>query len=96
MCKNLFELKVDKTFSRLSGNRFGRSVFEEQVKDTISYMDKIIIIFPDFIKKVGVSFIQGFFEEMISTLGINEFENNVDIKSNTIPNLKSIVMDELL
>ena len=94
---NEFKLSFkDKTLSNLTGNKYGRSIFNEQVKETISYDKPITIIFPDYIDNVGSSFIQGFFDEMVGKLGIWGIEKKVDIKSSTISNIKEIVIKKLI
>lgn len=93
---NVFELSFqDKTLSNLTGNKYGRSVFDKQVKEHISYDNLITIKFPDYIDNIGSSFIQGFFDEMVGEIGINGIENNVDIYSNTIANIKEYVLKKL-
>lgn len=93
--ENLFELKLDKMITKLAGNILGKKIFEEQVKDKIDYKNDIIIIIPDRIDTIASSFIQGFFEDFVSNIGIRGIEKNVEIKS-SIPNIKELVIQNLL
>lgn len=93
---NVFKLKIeDKTISNLIGYKYGCSIFNEQIKDNISYNEPIIIIFPNYIKNIHASFIEGFFEKILYTIGLKGIEEKVTIKSNTIPNIKEIVISKL-
>ena len=93
---NVFELDFeDKTISKLIGNKYGYITFYKQVDYSISYDKPITIIFPDYINYISESFIGGFFGEMFKTLGIKGIEEKVTIKSNTIPNIKEMVIGKL-
>lgn len=86
----------DKTLTKLTGNKYGRSIFCSQIKESISYTEKIIFIFPDYIDNIGSSFIQGFFDEIVKNIGISGVEKLVEIKSNTIVDIKNYVMRKLM
>lgn len=73
------ELVFQKAITRLTGNPYGREIFEKQVKNIIDYDDKIEIIFPKQIIMISSSFVQGFFDEMVSEIGLAEVEKNVSI-----------------
>lgn len=73
------ELVFQKAITRLTGNPYGRETFEKQVKNIIDYDDKIEIIFPKQIIMISSSFVQGFFDEMVSEIGLAEVEKNVSI-----------------
>lgn len=88
-------LNFDKTVSNLTGNKFGRNEFDRQVKDSISYDKKIILHFPDNIKNIASSFIQGFFDAMVKEIGINGIENSVDMTSTSIPSIKEYILKKL-
>ena len=85
-------LKFNKMITSLAGNAYGKSIFKEQCED-IDYKSGIEIIFPDQIKYIATSFIQGFFQEIVENIGIVGIMQNVEIKSNTITNLKKFVTD---
>lgn len=93
---NTFKLSFsDKTLSNLTGNMYGRTTFNNQVKTTLEYDKPITIIFPDYIDNIGSSFIQGFFDEMVGKIGIQGIQDNVEIKSNTIENIKQYIIKKL-
>ena len=87
-------LKFDKMLTSLAGNKFGVSEFDKQVKQ-VDYNSSYKIIFPNRIKYIATSFIQGFFQEFIKTIGISGIEDKVEIES-TIENLKQIIIDCLV
>ncbi len=79
MSNQTITLNFEKSTTRLAGFPFGESVFNTQVKDLINYNNIITIIFPDHIKKVASSFIQGFFLYLIKNIGYSGFENQINI-----------------
>lgn len=78
---NIFELNFDKSMTCIAGYEYGEQIFISQIKNSISYDDKITIIFPERIVKVASSFIQGLFKEIIDNIGYDGFEKNVIIKT---------------
>ena len=88
------KLNFDKLLTTLAGNRYGLAEFEKQIKD-IDYESNYKIIFPERIKYIATSFIQGFFQKFVETIGISGIEEKVDIES-SIENLKQLVIDCLV
>lgn len=88
-------LNFDKTISNLTGNKYGRNEFDRQVKDNIAYDKKVILHFPDNIRNIASSFIQGFFDAMVKEIGINGIESSVDMTSNSIPSIKEYILKKL-
>lgn len=66
---NRIELNMDskelKTLTRIAGNDLGRQVFNDEVKQKWRFKEKHIIKFPERIKYVAISFIQGFANEAL-------------------------------
>ena len=85
------ELILDRTVTGLAGYELGKKVFDEQVKDKIDYDSPITIVFPDNIKKLASSFIQGFFGEIIENIGIVGIEKQVTIVAENDKLPKSII-----
>lgn len=79
--KNIIELKFDKSTTRLAGNPYGLSVYNEQVKEKIDFNKLNIIIFPDNIEKAASSFVQGFFAEIVKEIGYSKINEKVEIKT---------------
>lgn len=93
--KNVFELELEKSLTKLSGFDLGKDIFDKQVKENIDYSDKSIeIIIPERVDLIGSSFIQGFFEDMVNKIGISGIEEKVIIKS-SISDIKDIIIDNL-
>ena len=88
-------LNFDKTISNLTGNKYGRNEFDRQVKDNIEYDKKVILHFPDNIRNIASSFIQGFFDAMVKEIGITGIESSIDMTSNSIPNVKEYILKKL-
>ena len=82
----VIQLEFNKSETRLAGFPYGEATFNEQVKNKIQETDfidgGIKIIFPNQIKKVASSFVQGFFSELINTIGYSEIERCFLIESN--------------
>ena len=85
-------LEFKKTMAALVGNPYGKSVFEEQVAPKIdnNENDKITIVFPDNITYATSSFIQGFFDFWLRTMGIDKVREKIVIKSNNDRLVKGI------
>lgn len=69
------ELKFDKTMTSLAGFEYGKSVYKAQVNTR----EFDTLIFPDEIKMVASSFVQGFFSELIKKIGIVEINKKITI-----------------
>jgi hypothetical protein len=85
---------VKKDLTKLAGNGFGKSIYENQVKDKVTLDEKIKFVFPERIDRMASSFIQGFFSEIVSIIGLSGIEELVEIDS-SIPNCKQFVIDNL-
>jgi hypothetical protein len=69
-------LEFNKSLARLAGNEFGEQIFNDQVKNKLDYSTKNIVIFPDAIDYVAISFIQGFIQGIL--------ENNKSMTKNEV------------
>ena len=78
--ENRFELIIGKAETSLVGYPFGEKTFKEQVSAQIDYEKHITIVFPENIKMVASSFIQGFFDEIIKHIGFKGIDEKVTIK----------------
>lgn len=77
------ELVLPKDTNTVSGFVYGESIYNEQVKNKYNKNEKLIIKFPDYIERVGSSFVQGFFSDIISSRGYEFIEDNIEIESNS-------------
>lgn len=77
------ELVFDKSQTRLAGFPFGEITYKEQVQNIVneSGYEQIKIIFPKQIEKVASSFVQGFFSELINTIGYDKIEKQFMIEA---------------
>ena len=78
---NVFNLTFSKADTSVAGYPFGRATFVEQVDGKIDYSREITIVFPDNIKMVASSFIQGFFETIVQNIGLRGVEEKVIVLS---------------
>lgn len=94
---NRIDLRFDNTITGLAGYQYGKKVFEEQVKKQIDYEnEKIILWFPDNIRRMASSFIQGFFEDIVKNIGLEGIEKRMEIISGKDEDLKKMVISNLL
>ena len=77
------ELQFKKSLSGIAGYKYGEQVYNEQVKDLINWNEDITIIFPDNISLVAISFVQGFFNDIVSHLDYDGTMQRVTIKAST-------------
>jgi len=89
------ELKFDKSQTRLAGFPYGEKTFKNQVKKHIQNGDSQTscykIIFPVQIEKVASSFVQGFFSELINSIGYEEIERQIIIEASNDILTKKII-----
>ena len=93
LTENVAFINVSPELTHLAGHKYGKSVFD-QLKDKIDYEKPITFVFPDRITHIATSFIQGFFEEIMSHWCMWDLETKMFIISK-IPNLKQMLIDDL-
>ncbi len=82
MCiKNEIKLEFEKTLTNLAGNRFGRKIYQDQIKDKLKSDETNIILIPDVIEDVAVSFVQGIYSEICETYGKEKALEMMELKS---------------
>ncbi len=81
MENNRIELIFDKSLTSLAGYDFGVETYTNQVKNKLTIMKPFEIVFPSQIKSVASSFVQGFFEEIVETIGLLQTEKNCHVIS---------------
>ena len=62
-------IDVPPTVKSLTYNPYGKEVYEKQVKSYVDLNDMNEIVFPEQVVKASSSFVQGFFSDVIDTLG---------------------------
>ena len=70
--ENVIKLEVEKTISRLAGNKYGKDIYENQVKKFININEYNVIIIPDTIEDIAISFVQGFTSEIFEQIENSE------------------------
>ena len=80
---NMVTLTFEKSLTYLAGFDFGEKIYKDQLADKIDFKKNFTIIFPDQIKGVASSFVQGLFKEVIDEEGLWETEKKISIKSSS-------------
>ena len=90
MNKNI-KIKVNSNLVGLCGKERGQFIFEQQIRqeirEVIEKEKSFTIIFPEHIKMISSSFVDGLFEELLKEIGLGDLEKRLSIES-SIPNLK--------
>lgn len=83
MERNSIYLEFDKSISVLAGNGYGYEEYKNQIKNKFDISKINVIIFPNNIEKVAISFIQGMFRDILSKINKEEIEKYIEIKSSS-------------
>ncbi|MCI9275424.1 MAG: hypothetical protein HFJ24_05565 [Clostridia bacterium] len=83
MENNIIKLNFDQTITGLAGNDYGYEEYKKQIKERFDYNKSNTIIFPEQIRKVAISFVQGMFREILEQIDKNDIEKYVTIKSSS-------------
>ena len=78
---NRIKLVFDKSLSNLAGYEFGIKIYNEQVKGKINLEVPFVFEFPEQIKVVASSFVQGFFADIVNQIGLLATEERTKIES---------------
>lgn len=73
-------LEFPNTISRLAGNSFGKDIYINQVKDRVDLSQNNVIVIPNTIQDIAISFVQGFTEEILEKIDLDEFEKYITIE----------------
>jgi hypothetical protein len=73
-------IKLDNSLKIVNGSDFGKEVFLDQVANQIDYDDVNEIDFGENIEVIGISFVQGFTDEIFNHISKNEFSEHFIIK----------------
>lgn len=88
-------LHFDKTLTRLAGNQYGETVYNEQVKNRIKWNEQNEIVFPQEIDRVAISFIQGFAKEILKKIDKTDVEKLLIFKASS-NELENKILDNIL
>lgn len=83
---NKINLSFDKKLTNLAGYDFGVRVFEEQVKNKLDFNEKFELVFPDEIRMIASSFVQGFFADIVQQIGLKATEENLVVSNEKLRN----------
>lgn len=91
---NNIKLEFEKSLSGLAGYDFGVEIYNSQVGNKIDFNNNTEIVFPNNIKRIASSFIQGFFAEIVKNIGITGIEEKIEFISQK-ENMKKTILDNL-
>ena len=83
---NKINLSFDKKLTNLAGYDFGVRVFEEQVKNKLNFNAKFELVFPDEIRMIASSFVQGFSADIVQQIGLKATEENLVVSNEKLRN----------
>ena len=98
MDKKRIVLHEDNSLIFWSGNKYGREIYNEQVKKQLkdNYLEEgIVIELPEQIEFINYSFVQGFFAEVSDEIGKNNVRSKITLES-AHKDLVDSVWDKLL
>lgn len=88
------ELKFDRSLVGLAGNPYGKKEFERQVNIDIPVDDVVVFVFPDNIKRIASSFVQGFFSRWVTEYGDEYVKSHIEIRT-PYPELVTFIMNNI-
>ena len=71
------KLIFDKSQTRLAGFPYGETIYDKISDEN----EQVKLVFPNQIEKVASSFVQGFFSELINSIGYEKIEERFIIES---------------
>ncbi|WP_122639030.1 hypothetical protein [Romboutsia sp. Marseille-P6047] len=80
--ENRIELSFRNSVSRLAGNKLGIDTYEKQVKEFVDLTKVNVIIIPDAIEDIAISFVQGFTYEIFEEIRRTDFYKYFKIEGN--------------
>jgi hypothetical protein len=76
------ELKFDKSLNRIAGNAYGQEIYQKQVENIIDFTGMNVIVFPQYIEDIAISFVQGFTLKIFEKIGRDAFLDHISIDAN--------------
>lgn len=91
---NRIILKFDKSLTNLAGYDYGLEIYNEQIKGKIDVEKEFLLEFPDQIRGVASSFVQGLFANIVKQIGLLATEERTQIISKD-PRLHNSILNKL-
>lgn len=88
------KLNIRRDITKLAGNKYGKVIYQTQVRDNINLDEEVVFIIPEQIDRAASSFVQGFFDDIIKRIGIEGIKTRITFQT-SIPNFKQFVIDNL-
>lgn len=71
--ENRIEIKGINSISRLSGNTYGQTIYTDQIEPQLNMSSKNILIFPNTVEGVAISFVEGILSKLPKEIPRKEF-----------------------
>lgn len=82
--KNEISIKTkDASLIALAGNDNGYDDYKKQIEPSVDYKKINVIIFPEYIRKISISYVQGMFKEILKKIDKNDIEKYFEIKASS-------------
>ena len=79
---NIIKLNFEPTATRATGSMYGYATYNDQIKPKIKEDEKNVIVFPDNIKAIGISFVRGMMTDEVTKYGKQGVLEHFEFKSN--------------
>lgn len=79
--ENRINIEFSENLHVLVGEEFGKEVYKNQIEHNFKYDSKNIIVFPEKIEKISISFINGMFQEILKKIDRKDIEKFINIQS---------------
>ena len=84
MNKNVIKINFSNPLKVLAGNEFGREVFQKQVESKFKLDSKNELVFPDTVKIICSSFVQGLFSKYLEVMSPEKIMSMLEIEDERI------------
>lgn len=81
MSENIIKLEFRKDIRKLAGNKLGEETYDN-IKNNLDYNNLNVLVFPDYIDGVAISFVQGFTRNIFEKINKDEFTEYFKIEGN--------------
>ncbi len=73
----------DKEITDLAGDNLGKKIYEEQVSHVIDFSKANVIVFPEQIEDLAISFVHGFCRKILKRISKKDFRKIIIVEFST-------------
>lgn len=89
--KNSVTLEFPGSITYLAGYKYGQDVYAEQILNRVDLNEQFRLVFPENIKGVAASFVQGLFANIVKQIGLKNTEDRLCVTSSQDDLYSSII-----